>query len=324
MAFPSINSPSEPEEFSWRVILGKEQELVQLDEQRAEVIYPDDGTVAASIAAEAAHDAVGTEVPTSLSVSEGDVITLTVHHRVGNPSAGEPFVYPVVAGKGWEGGFETVFVQGPPADPPAEVEGAQPPASSLPPARGQVGGPPRFKLGPPDEGRRTSSPLVFGIGTTIDGPVELVAYGWEAEADSPPASFCVLLQHVRQRRNEFGVCGNPLGQRRSGPIAIDMDVQTVKPKASRATAVGGRVSPSVAAVRLFFHRPGSRKLRHATAIVGQVAGDLQQRLRQQAPFGFYYATVRGIVRFGRFRAQALDASGRVIGIAGGSTATYRR
>lgn len=36
------------------------------------------------------------------SVSEGNVITLTVHHRAGNPVAdGVPFEYPVVAGSGW-------------------------------------------------------------------------------------------------------------------------------------------------------------------------------------------------------------------------------
>ena len=54
-------------------------------------------------------------MPTSLSVSEEKIVTLTVHHREGNPAAGgAPFDYPVIAGAGWEGGTEPVIVKGPP------------------------------------------------------------------------------------------------------------------------------------------------------------------------------------------------------------------
>jgi len=80
--------------------------------------------------------------------------------------------------------------------------------------------------------------------------------------------------------------------------------------------VGGRVSPDVAAVRLYFHRPGSKKQHRVDAIVAQVGGDLQNRLKQPAPFGFFYARVRGVMPFGAFKAQALDAEGKVIGTAG--------
>jgi hypothetical protein len=52
------------------------------------------------------------------------------------------------------------------------------------------------------------------------------------------------------------------------------------------------------------------------ALVTQVNGDLQRRLKQPVPFGFFYAKVRGLVRFGAFKAQALDSSGNVIGVAG--------
>lgn len=113
LTFGSIQAPSDPEEFSWEVTLGKDQSLKSIDSRNAEVVY-EDGTTAYTIQAEAASDAVGSTVPTSLSVSDGDVITLIVHHHAGNPAAGgAPFVYPIVAGAGWEGGFRTGIVVGP-------------------------------------------------------------------------------------------------------------------------------------------------------------------------------------------------------------------
>lgn len=115
MSFPEIKGPSDPQDFSWRVTLYKDQALEQLDDQTALVYYDPGHEPALTITAEPAHDAIGTNVPTTLSVSQGDVITLTVHHRDGNPLAGgAPFAYPVIAGSGWEGGFQTVVVTGPP------------------------------------------------------------------------------------------------------------------------------------------------------------------------------------------------------------------
>jgi hypothetical protein len=115
MSFREIKGPSDPQDFSWQVILSKDQALEQLDDQTALVYYERDHEPAFTITAELAHDSLGTNVPTTLSVSEGDVITLTVHHRDGNPLAsGMPFAYPILAGAGWEGGFQTVVVTGPP------------------------------------------------------------------------------------------------------------------------------------------------------------------------------------------------------------------
>lgn len=113
MAFPSIQDPSGPEEFSWEVKLSEEQELQSIDEQSAEVRYKD-GPRSYLIVAGQAHDAEGATVPTSLGISEGNVITLTVHHRPENPAAGgDPFVYPILAGPGWESDFHTVTISGP-------------------------------------------------------------------------------------------------------------------------------------------------------------------------------------------------------------------
>jgi hypothetical protein len=66
------------------------------------------------ITAELARDATGSAVPTSLEVSAGNVVTLIVHHRAGNPAAGgAPFVYPISSGPAFEVGFSSVIVTGP-------------------------------------------------------------------------------------------------------------------------------------------------------------------------------------------------------------------
>jgi hypothetical protein len=125
--FPAISEPEDPEDYAWEVTVGENQELRQIDETRAGVFY-EGGPQAFGIEAEAAHDAEGKTVPTTLTVTEPNVITLTVHHRNGNPAAaGAPFDYPVVAGEGWEGGFESVKIVG----PPDESELAQPPIQEI-------------------------------------------------------------------------------------------------------------------------------------------------------------------------------------------------
>jgi hypothetical protein len=110
-----IQDPSGPEDYSWEVQLAKNQALEQVDDQTAVVYYVGDHTTAFPITAEPAHDAEGASVPTTLAVTGSDVITLTVHHRAGNPkTGGTPFDYPILAGQGWEGGFQTVYITGPP------------------------------------------------------------------------------------------------------------------------------------------------------------------------------------------------------------------
>lgn len=110
MSFSQINGPSDPEEYSWTVDLSHDQRLEQVDEQHAEVLY-NDGTRAFSITAQPGHDATGVTVPTSLVVSKGDIVTLIVHFRAGNPAAGgAPFVYPIIEGYGWQGGLTTTVV----------------------------------------------------------------------------------------------------------------------------------------------------------------------------------------------------------------------
>jgi hypothetical protein len=183
------------------------------------------------------------------------------------------------------------------------------------PGKGEVGGPPSIELGSPDEGTRTSAALVFAVGSAFDRPVELVAYAYKSPADSPEAVFCVWAEKPSQEI-EYGTCAAALSETES-PIVFDMQTQQLRPKPERSTVLGGRITPEVAAVRLYFRRPGTQKRVTVDALIGQVDGDLQRRLKQPAPFGFFYAEVRGLVRFRAFKAVALDSSGEVIGTARG-------
>jgi hypothetical protein len=128
MSFQDIQGPEGPEDYSWELKLGEDQELRQIDETHAGVFY-EDGTQAFGIEATAAHDAEGTTVPTTITVTAPNIIPLAVHHREGNPATGgAPFDYPVTAGVGWEGGFKTEAAivlepdrQGPPTPPTCVV-----------------------------------------------------------------------------------------------------------------------------------------------------------------------------------------------------------
>ena len=56
-------------------------------------------------------------------MSEGKIVTLTVEHRKA-AEEGHSFVYPIIGGTGWEGGFQTYQVEMPPPTPiPGEGEG---------------------------------------------------------------------------------------------------------------------------------------------------------------------------------------------------------
>lgn len=97
MSFKAIRDKTGPENYEWEVKLGEGEELKLIDSKHAGIFW-DDGTQALLIYAHPAHGADGTEVPTSLAVA-GNVIIQTVHHRAAS------YVYPVIAGVGWEGGF---------------------------------------------------------------------------------------------------------------------------------------------------------------------------------------------------------------------------
>jgi len=139
-SFPDISGPEAPEEYPFRVILGEELFLEQVSETEVAAFYP--GHLQSFVLdAEDAHDATGATVPTTVTLEEGDIVTLTVHHRAGNPSAdGLPFLYPIVSGPGWRGGFFTGIVemnnpQAPMTAPPASSP-APAPMCTVPSLRG--------------------------------------------------------------------------------------------------------------------------------------------------------------------------------------------
>jgi DNA-binding beta-propeller fold protein YncE len=120
MIFQDIRDSSGPEVFSWEVQLEPDQELKAIDSTHA-VVYYEGEHPAFGITAVPAHDAVGTNVSTKLTVSEDKILTLTVeHHKAAEE--GHPFVYPIIGGAGWEGGFQTYHVEMPPPTPIAGEE----------------------------------------------------------------------------------------------------------------------------------------------------------------------------------------------------------
>jgi tripartite motif-containing protein 71 len=120
MTFQAIRDASGSETFSWSVNLAGNQELKVIDPKHVQVFFSD-GRAAFGISATPAHDAIGTAIPTTLTVSSGNIVTLNVPHRTGGAN-GRPYVYPVIAGAGWEGGLQTHRVAMPPPEPLPEEE----------------------------------------------------------------------------------------------------------------------------------------------------------------------------------------------------------
>lgn len=106
LTFQAIRNAEAPTEYSWTVGLDPDQELKLLDSKHVGVYY-DDGHPAFGIEAVPAHDATGADVSTTLSISGGNVVTLHVGHRA------SPYVYPVLSGVGWQGGYWQTEVEAP-------------------------------------------------------------------------------------------------------------------------------------------------------------------------------------------------------------------
>lgn len=179
-------------------------------------------------------------------------------------------------------------------------------------AKGQIGGPPDLALGSPDEGTRTTAPLVIGRGETFNGPVEIVGYGWSAPKDSGSSSqnkLCVWMEYPPREIN-FATCDSMLGSVHA--MQIDNFTQIVRPRGLRSTEIGGRLGSGVVSVQIVYRRPGGQRFQ-LNATVAQVSGQLQKALKQPAPFGYFVAKVRGLIGLKAFRVQAFDATGHVVG-----------
>jgi hypothetical protein len=137
--FPTITSAAAPEEYEQPIQLeglGPTHTIVQVNPEEV-VVNDSEGNPVEWFYLDAAHDADGATVPTSLRV-EGDAIILTVHHREGNPAAGfAPFAYPIAEGAGWAGGFRTIsFEMNEPQAPTNDPAPAPAPTCTVPSLRG--------------------------------------------------------------------------------------------------------------------------------------------------------------------------------------------
>jgi hypothetical protein len=190
--------------------------------------------------------------------------------------------------------------------------------------RGQVGGPPTIALGPPDEGKRTTPDLVIGRGDTPTGAVELVGYGWLAPRDSlpqgPREQLCIWVEHLPKEISP-GMCGPLLDPEGGQKIAIDDRIGRLGKPAQRFIEIGGRLTPDVASVRISYRRNGRRA--SGMAVATQVAGELQDRLHQPTPFGFFDLRIRGQVRWRSIQVQAFDDAGAVLETAGPASSAHR-
>jgi hypothetical protein len=116
--------------------LGPRQELRQQSDTQVGVYFKEDGALAFAVESPGAHDADGATVPTTLEKTGEEEITMTLHFRAGNPAAsGAPFVYPIVAGAGWEGGWMSFssLIPGEFERSEQHITEANPPAAIEPP-----------------------------------------------------------------------------------------------------------------------------------------------------------------------------------------------
>jgi hypothetical protein len=112
LGFPEITGPTGFEEYPMKLNLEAGQVARQVDPQTVAVEYSESGAQSYVLKAEAAHDVDGAAVPTTLTLSADDVITLGVHFKAGNPIAGgAPFAFPISGGPGWEGGWQPIHVE---------------------------------------------------------------------------------------------------------------------------------------------------------------------------------------------------------------------
>lgn len=136
-SFPDITGPTAPEEYPMELDpVSPEMRVRQVTDQLIVGEYKEGGFIGWSLEAEPAHDAVGAAVPTTVRLTAERIVTLIVHHRAGNPTAGgAPFVYPITGGAGWAGGFFTGVVElNNPQAPKVQPQGVEPPPVCVVPA----------------------------------------------------------------------------------------------------------------------------------------------------------------------------------------------
>lgn len=118
------------------------------------------------------------------------------------------------------------------------------------------------------------------------------------------------------------MCGPLLDPKGDRKIAIDDQIQALGKPARRWTEIGGRLTPDVASVRISYRRDGRKASGMAT--VAQVAGEIQRKLHQPSPFGYFDLRIRGRVPWRSIRVQAYDSAGAVLGTVGPASSSGAR
>lgn len=121
LSVADIRGPAAPEHYAYELKLNRKLRLRQPDPGHIEVYYWEYGVTASVITAEQAHDVIGSLVPTHLSISGPEKVTLTVEHRAESPAGGS-FQYPVLGGYGWQGGYYLASFEMNEPLPPAESQ----------------------------------------------------------------------------------------------------------------------------------------------------------------------------------------------------------
>jgi hypothetical protein len=117
------------------------------------------------------------------------------------------------------------------------------------------------------------------------------------------------------------MCGPLLDPEGGQKIAIDDRIGRLGKPAQRFTEIGGRLTPDVASVRVSYRRDGHKAA--GMAVVAQVAGELQAKLHQPTPFGFFNLRIRGQIPWRSIRVRAYDDAGAVLETAGPASSAHR-
>ncbi len=165
-----------------------------------------------------------------------------------------------------------------------------------------MGGPPTLDFDRCDRFLKPcGEPVVIGAGRHFNGGVEIVAF-------QSRQGLCIGVDLLRS--GSFSSCPGQIHPA-EGEVVSAGAFGLSSSRRSSFTQVVGAVAPEVASLRVRYRREGEPK--SAKAVVAQVAGELQQRLEEEAPFAVFEITVRGCLPLERLRFSAFDAAGALVG-----------
>lgn len=198
-------------------------------------------------------------------------------------------------------------------------------AASASSTKGTIGGPPSTPLPPPDQGKQTSPALVIGQGRLFGDPVEIAGAGWSAPSyfETPGGGqLCVWIEYLAEQPTS-SMCG-PVAQRASGNEAIYIEsfAEGMGTNGPREVDLSGSLALDVTSVQVSFRRRGSGQIFHANAVVAAVSGELQERLKQPGPFGYFVVKARGKVITRSLRFRAFDNEGHFVGVSSGVSSEF--